>query len=435
MDPCRNLVPPGVPGELYIGGQGLALGYLNQPELSREKFVPDPFTPGEKLYRTGDCVSRRADGQLMFHGRLDRQIKLRGYRIELGEIENLLHRHPGIIEAAVTLQEVSATDRQLVAYVVSDDPALQQEALAGFLAHYLPDYMVPTAWVLLDALPLSPNGKVDHRALPAPPAPQTAHSKTAPRTEREHAVAAIWQEVLGLAEIGIHDDFFALGGHSLLAMELIHHLQDRLALTVPVKLLFEQPTIAGLLAQLDKTPLHDPDAGRMLETIRAEGKRPPLFYIGSTNNARQLAPALHADQPVYGLNIFGTREATNPELPVEIAAIATEFLTEMRKVQPHGPYQLAAYCADAYIAFEICKQLQSAGEQVALFAIVDAVWAADTTAGFSANRLLKNFQRLSPGLLARKLGHRLTNIAADFFTHYLDPATRRERQRRQQSTL
>ena len=265
------------------------------------------------------------------------------------------------------------TDRQLVAYVVSNDPALKHDALAGFLAQYLPDYMVPSAWVSLDALPLSPNGKVDQRALPAPPSPNTART-TAPRTEQERTVAAVWQEVLGLAEMGVNDDFFALGGHSLLAMELIHHLQERLGLAVRVKLLFEQPTIAGLLAQLDKTPQLDRDARLMLETIRAEGKRPPLFYIGSTNNARQLAPALHKEQPVYGLNIFGTREATNPELPVEIAAIAAQFLAEMRKVQPHGPYQIAAYCADAYIAFEIGKQLQSVEEQIALFAIVDAIW-------------------------------------------------------------
>ncbi|WP_231608016.1 non-ribosomal peptide synthetase [Streptacidiphilus albus] len=255
VDRFDRPVPVGVPGECLLGGICVARGYLNRAELTGERFVPDPFSgvPGARVYRTGDLVVWRADGQMEFVGRIDDQVKLRGYRIELGEIENNLLTHPGISATAVVVREDSPGDKRLVAYLVpAGDTAPAIGDLRAHLQRDLPDYMVPTSYVTLDALPLTPNGKTDRKALPAPDhhRPDLDTGYTAPRSRIEEEIVAIWQDVLGLAQVGIHDNFFQLGGHSLLATRVTSRIRSGLGIDVPVRTLFTSPTPAAFAAAI-----------------------------------------------------------------------------------------------------------------------------------------------------------------------------------------
>ncbi len=255
LDATRRTVPVGVPGEIYIGGAGVARGYLNRPELSAEKFVADPFSgePGARLYRTGDVGRYRPDGNIEYVGRVDDQIKLRGYRIEPGEIESALARHPDIATCAVAARQEPSGDKRLVGYVVSRERANPSVTeLRESLKRELPDHMVPSAFVFLDALPLTPNGKVDHRALPAPEQvrPNLESAFAPPRSPVEVTVAGIWCQVLGLEKVGIHDNFFELGGHSLLATLVLARLRAAFSTRLPLRTLFEKPTVAELSAAL-----------------------------------------------------------------------------------------------------------------------------------------------------------------------------------------
>ena len=244
-------MPIGVPGELYVGGAGLARGYLNRSGLTAERFVGHPFDDGEgrRLYRSGDLVRRRADGDIEYLGRIDNQVKIRGFRIELGEIEAVLAQHPSIQQAVVLAREDSPGDKRLIAYVVTaDGSAISVHDLRSYLQLKLPDYMVPSAFVFLDSLPLTPNGKLDRKALPAPDHSRSNsdQSYSAPRTPVEELLAGIWAEVLKLDEVGIHDNFFELGGHSLLATQFVARINTAFQIDFPLRRLFETPTIAGL---------------------------------------------------------------------------------------------------------------------------------------------------------------------------------------------
>ena len=256
LEPAGTPAAPGQSGELFLGGDGLAWGYLNRPDLTAERFVPDPLgAPGTRLYRTGDLVRLRADGTLEFQGRIDEQVKIRGVRIEPGEVEATLARHPGMAACAVVAREDLPGERRLVGYVVLDptDPTDRSDgsdpkaALAAWLRERLPDSMVPSAWVFLDALPLTPHGKLDRRALPAPEAARGVDREyVAPSDPVEEKLAAIWAEVLGADRVGVHDDFFALGGHSLLATQVVSRIRRTLRADLPLRRLFEQPTVAAL---------------------------------------------------------------------------------------------------------------------------------------------------------------------------------------------
>jgi amino acid adenylation domain-containing protein len=254
-----ELVPTGVPGELCIGGVGLARGYLNRPDLTAERFVPNPFSGGgERLYRTGDLARYRHDGTLEFLGRLDDQVKIRGFRVELGEVEAVLGQHPDVRDAAVVAREDPNGERRLVAYVVAREAAtLTTSALAAFLREHLPVYMLPSAFVVLDALPLTPNGKIDRRGLPSPEStrPILDEPFTAPRSSTEEVLAAIWADVLGLDRVGVLDNFFEIGGHSLLATQVVSRIRDLLDVELELRRLFETPTVAGLAALIDD-PIH-----------------------------------------------------------------------------------------------------------------------------------------------------------------------------------
>ena len=256
LDRYGNPAPVSVAGELYLGGYGLATGYLNRADLTQQRFVPDPFSarPGARLYRTGDLARYLPDGNIEFLGRADDQIKVRGYRVELGEIEAVLAQHPGVRQAIVRAREDAAGNKYLVAYIVpNNQPVSSQGQLGGhdlaqFLRTKLPEYMVPSSVVLLEAMPLTPTGKVDLNALPIPDSSQLdrEHGYVAPRTTLEQQLADLWASVLGVERVGVHDSFFELGGHSLLATQLTSRLRQQLGIEMPLRNLFESPTIASL---------------------------------------------------------------------------------------------------------------------------------------------------------------------------------------------
>jgi amino acid adenylation domain-containing protein len=256
LDSQLQPVPVGVTGELYIGGDGLARGYFNCPELTAERFIPNPFgqEPGARLYKTGDLVRQLPDGNIEFLGRVDHQIKLRGFRIELGEIESVLGGHPSVHEAVVLAREDVPGEKQLVAYVVLDPGSRPTTSeLRSFLQQKLPDYMLPSAFVRLEALPINPNGKVDRRALPAPERMRSelASEYLAPRTPIEEVLAGIWAEVLKVERVSIYDSFFELGGHSLLATQVISRAREAFQTEIPLRYLFEAPTVAGLAERIE----------------------------------------------------------------------------------------------------------------------------------------------------------------------------------------
>jgi acyl-coenzyme A synthetase/AMP-(fatty) acid ligase/acyl carrier protein len=257
LDPHLNPVPIGVVGELHIGGDGLARGYLNRPELTEEKFIANPFSsdPTSRLYKTGDLAHYLADGNIEFLGRIDDQVKVRGYRVELGEIETVLGQHASLREAVVLAREDSPGDRRLVAYVVAaPGSAPSANELRSFLQQKLPEYMVPSAFMFLDSLPITPNGKLDRKALPAPDQIRREPDETfvAARTPVEETLASIWAAVLKVDKVGIHDSFFHLGGHSLLATQLISRIRDTFKIDLPLRSLFEAPTIYGLAQRLQE---------------------------------------------------------------------------------------------------------------------------------------------------------------------------------------
>ncbi|MFL6284238.1 MAG: AMP-binding enzyme, partial [Pyrinomonadaceae bacterium] len=258
LDARMSPAPVGVPGELYIAGTGLARGYLNRPSLTAERFIPDPFSleAGARLYRTGDVVRWLADGELEFIGRADNQVKVRGLRIELGEIEAALSSHEAVRDCVVLAREDEPGDKRLVAYVVTATvgPVLSAAELRAHLKERLPEYMVPSAFVMLEALPLSANGKVDRKALPAPDSSLVSDIYVAPRDEVEEMIAEVWAEVLRVERVGVEDNFFESGGHSLLAMQVVSHLRQLMGCELPLRLMFEEPTVAGLAAALARDP-------------------------------------------------------------------------------------------------------------------------------------------------------------------------------------
>jgi len=256
LNPFLHPVPIGVPGELYIGGAGVARGYLNRPELTAEKFIPDPFSaaPGARMYRTGDLARYRPDGNIEFLGRADHQVKIRGFRIELGEIEAALGQHPAVRETVVLAREDAPGEKRLVAYVVAErEPLPTTTDLRNFLKEKLPEYMLPKVFVLLEALPLMPNGKIDRRALPSPDRsrPELDKAFVAPRTPAEKLLAEIWAQLLDIERVGIHDNFFDLGGHSLLATQLVSRMRETFQVEIPLRRLFEAPTVAGLAESIE----------------------------------------------------------------------------------------------------------------------------------------------------------------------------------------
>jgi amino acid adenylation domain-containing protein len=377
-------VPLGAQGELYLGGAGLARGYLGRPDLTAERFLPDPFAtlagePGGRVYRTGDLARHRVDGTLSFLGRIDHQVKIRGFRIELGEIESTLVALPGVREAVVMVHEAGPGDRRLVAYLAG--PAgqageISPQELRRELRERLPEYMVPAAFVPLAALPRNPSGKVDRKALPAPEWQGREGERGAaglplpPRDELELRLVGMWKEILGVQPVGVLDDFFALGGHSLLAARLAARIRTRLGRELPLASLLRAPTVAGLAALLRLGD--EPAERRALVEIQPGGDRRPLFAVhpvgGEVLCYLDLARALGPLQPVFGLQA-GALAGETKEPTIE--AMAAAYLAEIRTVQPQGPYRLAGWSMGGLVAFEMARQLTRRGEAVELLAVID----------------------------------------------------------------
>ncbi len=377
LDRLRGPVPLGVAGELYLGGAGLARGYLGRPELTAERFVPDAWSgeAGGRLYRTGDLVRWQADGELDYLGRIDHQVKLRGFRIELGEIESALRSHPRVAEAVAMVREDRPGDRRLVAYVVGRDAgaAVAGSDLRAELGRRLPAPMVPSAFVGLASLPLTANGKVDRKALPAPEADRAA-AFVAPRDPLEAAVAGIWEELLERRPVGATDDFFALGGHSLLAVRLFVLLRRRLGRELPLATLFRASTVERLALALGAA--NRPSRSDLVEIQAASGS-PPFFCVhpvgGNVLCYLELARALGPDQPVYGLQRIDTAELTLEEL-------ASHYVAVLRTSHPQGGYRLGGWSMGGVVAFEMARQLERAGERVEALVLIDAQLAVEPAA-------------------------------------------------------
>ncbi len=386
LDESLHPVVEGEIGEVWIGGAGVADGYLHDPHRTAERFVPDPFaTDGSRMYRTGDLGDLR-DGVLYFHGRTDDQIKLRGYRIEPGDIEAAALIVPGIREAAAVAREIEEGDRRLVLYVVAHPDSTLPERLRASLRGRLPAYMLPQHVEVLDVLPRTPNGKVDRKALPVPGMLAKPDLALPPSSSDslESALARIWSGLLKVHDIGLHDDFFDLGGDSLLAVRAFERMQALTGVNLPLATLLAAPTIAGQAAAFraagasESLPTiqaaRDADNGwSPLVPIQPLGKKPPLFLLhaigGNVLNYVPLARALGDNQPVYGIQAVGLDGMTPPlgSLP----AMAERYIAEIRRVQPHGPYFLAGGSMGGMIAYEMALQLRARGETIGLLAMMD----------------------------------------------------------------
>jgi amino acid adenylation domain-containing protein len=372
LDQEMQPVPPGTPGELYIGGVGLARGYLNRPELTEERFVPNPFgPPGSRLYKTGDLARHRPDGALEFLGRIDTQVKIRGQRVELGEIEAALREHP-VRDAAVALREDRPGDQRLVAYVVPRGEAPSAEDLRAGLKRVLPDYMVPATYVVLDALPMTPNGKLDRNALPAPQQEPTKEVSAEPRTDVEKLMATLWQEALGIDRVGIDDDFFDLGGHSLLATRVISRLRRQLPPGSPgitVMDMFAEPTIRELAAMIETPEAEARTGKRLYELTRPiPAHQRKLTYVGvpyagtSAVVFQPLADALPEGYSLFATALPGHDPGIVEEM-LPLGDIAQECVTEiLEKVT--GPLVLYSHCLGSALTVEIARRLEAAGRDI-----------------------------------------------------------------------
>ncbi|MDP9119995.1 MAG: amino acid adenylation domain-containing protein [Acidobacteriota bacterium] len=380
LDRHLQPVPTGAPGQLHIGGAGLARGYLGHPELTAARFIPDPFgsMPGGRLYTTGDLARHLPDHTVEFLGRTDHQIKLRGFRIELGEIESRLAEHPGVRKAVVVVREQADHDRRLVAYVVAglgDEPAPSASGLREFLRERLPEHMVPTAFIPLPELPLTSNGKVDRRVLEAPEAQRVDGRITVPpRDALESRLVLLWQDLLGVQPVGIHDNFFDLGGHSLLMVGMMARLEPLAGKVPPLAALLQHATVAELGSLLRQ---EQRGVESTVVRLQPRGARTPFFCVhpagGKVLSYLELARRMAPDQPFYALQADDGDEQVSQG---GVEQIAARYVDEILAAQPQGPYSLGGHSFGGVVAYEMARRLEEQGHTVALLVLLDSAPAS-----------------------------------------------------------
>lgn len=401
-----ELQPVGIgePGELHIGGPGVARGYLNHPELTEAKFIPDPFSreADARLYKTGDMVRYLPDGNIEFQGRIDFQVKIRGFRIELGEIEAVLEKHPGVAQAVVTAREVNG-EKRLAGYIVALPNAVTAADLRRHLKGSLPEYMVPSDFVFLKSFPLTPNGKVDRRALPAPEPAGTddAEGFVAARDEFEASMVRLWEQVLGKQPIGVRDNFFELGGHSLLAVRLTNRIEKQFGKKLTITALIQAPTVESLVRLLkEENPVWSP-----LVPLHSGGSKPTFFFVhglgGTVMRFHELAKHMTPDQPFYCFQAQGM----DGKLPCldRVEDMAASYLEHLRAAQPEGPYFIGGYSFGGLVALEMARRLLAEQEEVRMLMLVDTYLPTS-----QAQALLGKFFGLSTEQKLAYLKKRLT---------------------------
>ena len=371
LDQWRNPVPIGIAGELYVGGAGLARGYLKRIELDAEKFVPNLFSdrPGSRLYRTGDLGRYLPGGNIEYLGRVDSQVKIRGYRIELGEIESVLARHPAVEAALVVAGEDEAGDRRLVGYVVGAGGAPPSSSeLRNYLKQKLPEYMVPALFMAIDAMPLTPNGKVNRAQLPAPNLMAFSEHRqfVGPRDDVERRLQTVWEEILDVRPIGVRQDFFELGGHSLNAVKALSRIEDELGFHIPLAAMFPAPTIESLAERIRGDGFHDLKNATV--PIQPHGTLPPLFVVGTFQVFRDLPRQMGHDQPFVGLAI---PDEMRMRMPYRLEEFAAHQVNSILRYQDAGPYFVAGFSAEGVLAFEVAQQLRAKGHTVGLLVMID----------------------------------------------------------------
>jgi len=402
LDEYRDPVPIGVVGELYIAGECLAQGYLNQPELTAARFLPDPFSTsaGARIYRTGDLVRHLDDGVLEILGRMDSQVKIRGFRVELAEVEAALNALPEILRAVCVADRIDASQQvALIAYAVLRAGRRTSESnIKRMLSLKVPYFMIPARVVFLAAMPLSPNGKVDRKALPAPTDDNPPDDFVPPQSPTERRIAEIWQRILNRSPVGATDDFFALGGHSLLAVRLFDELHRVYGANLTVGTLLTAPTVRALAASVDETRANPSKEAPLTGAVplQIDGSRPPLFCLpglgGDSLNIKPLADALGGERAVFGLQYRDARSESSRNRTIE--EMAVEFAADVRRVQPHGPYYLGGFSAGGVVAFELARLLARCGEEVPLLVLLDA---------FEPTRLTQSRPKRIAGILKRCL--------------------------------
>jgi amino acid adenylation domain-containing protein len=389
LDSELDPVPIGTPGELHIGGVGLARGYLNHSELTAAKFIRDPFsTDAEaRLYKTGDMVRRLPDGNLEFVGRIDFQVKIRGFRVELGEIEAVLEKHPAVAQAVVIAREAAGA-KQLAAYVIPSRVGVAAGELRDYLKKQLPEYMVPPDIVFVESFPLTPNGKVDRRALPDPKSvgSDVAGEFVAPRNGDETKMAQLWAQVLGKEKVGVRDNFFDLGGHSLLALRLTSRIEKQFGKKLTLTALIQAPTIEEMVRLVRQ----DEDSWSPLVTVQPAGTKPPFFFVhglgGTVMRFHELSRHMAPDQPFFCFQAQGI-DGKLPVLNV-VGAMAELYCEHLRKAQPEGPYYLGGYSFGGLVAFEMARRLADAGQEIGLLALVDTYFVGQQAGSSLVGRFM-----------------------------------------------
>ena len=406
LDKNMNIVPPGVEGELYVGGLGLARGYLDKPALTAEKFPPNPFCndAGRRLYKTGDKVRLLADGNIQFIDRIDQQVKIRGFRIELGEVEFNLLQQPEVSEAVVIVHKNESGEKILVAYVVgvkSDDDI---QAIKTRLKQILPNYMIPEAFIMLERLPLNTNGKIDKSALPRPLLGDMRTAEyIAPRNDIENKLVGLWEKLLDKEKIGTADDFFQLGGHSLLAMKLISHIRKEFGTQLPLKVVFEAPTIGMMAKLIESNEMELTSKSKRLMAISSHANLPTIYCaLGLGMLTVSIGPMANAFKMLANIKVLQTPGLEDNEDPIkDMKILLQNYVDEIIQDKPQGTIFLLGHSFGGCLIFELGKMLEEQGRVVQVI-LIDCFFNLfnESNKGVSRESVLEHFtEKLAPMMI------------------------------------